>query len=124
MCPRVASNGVTRVGRHRVDPVLVMQAVNQLEPAEQLPRELREGLVLFVGPRQRGVGARLAIVVAQILVPGEEPEPVANNRPAEARRQIAVSRTLVPSLSGGGQGMTAAPAGSSGRRFVRSKTLE
>ena len=73
-----------------VDPELVVKALNQLPGRSQLPRELREDLVLLVGPRECRIGAGLAVVVAQILVSGEEPQPIANSRTAEVRREVAV----------------------------------
>ena len=57
----------------RVDPPLVVKAVIQLPARRWLPRELREHLVLLVGPRMVRVRARLTVVVAQILVSAEEP---------------------------------------------------
>src|SRR5258708_417294 len=81
-----------------IDPELVVNALNQLPRRSQSPRELREDLVLLVGPREIRVRAWLAVVVAQILVSREEPEPIANNRPTEACRQIAIPRALVPAV--------------------------
>ena len=81
-----------------VDPELVVNALNQLPARSQSPRELREDLVLLVGPREVRVGAGLAVVVAQILVAREEPQPIANNRTAKVRREVAVPDALVPAI--------------------------
>ena len=78
-----------------VDPELVVNALNQLPARSQSPRELREDLVLLVGPRELRVGARLTVVVAQILVSREEPQPIANDRTTEVRREVAVPGALV-----------------------------
>src|SRR5215213_6305770 len=82
-------------GELGVDPELVVVALKQLQPGSKPPRELRENLVLFVGPRQCGVGARLTVVVAQVLVSREEPQPIANHWPAEVCRDVAVSIAFV-----------------------------
>ena len=47
-------------GELRVDPELFVEALKQLPPRSQFPRELREDLVLLVGPWERRTGARLA----------------------------------------------------------------
>ena len=99
---RVASNGVTNVGRSRVDPELVVKALHQLQARREPPRELREDLVLLVGPGECRIGAGLAVVVAQVLVSGEEPQPIAHDRTAEVRREVAVSdRARSRSATGG-----------------------
>ena len=89
-----------------VDPELVVHALNQLPARSQLPRELREDLVLLVGPRELRIGARLTVVVAQILVSREEPQPIANRRTAEVRREVTVPGALVAAcrLAGAGNG--------------------
>ena len=84
-----------------VDPELVVKALHQLQAWSQPPRELREDLVLLVGPRECRVGARLTVVVAQVLVSRKEPQPIANDRTAEVRREVAVPDALVPALSAG-----------------------
>ena len=81
-----------------IDPVLVVEALHQLHAGSQPPRELREDFVLLVGSWESWVGARLAVVVAQVLVSREEPQPIANNRAAEVRREVAVPDALVPAL--------------------------
>src|ERR1700704_5902161 len=73
----------------RIHPVLVVEALHQLHTRREPPRELRENLVLLVSPRERRVRARLAVIVAQVLVSSEKPEPIANNRTAEIRREVA-----------------------------------
>ena len=75
----------------RVDPEFVVNALHQLQARLESPRELREDLVLLVGSRERRVRAWLTVVVAQVLVSGEEPESLAHNRTAEVRREVAVS---------------------------------
>src|SRR5215203_4941477 len=81
-----------------------MDALKQLPARSQLPRELRERLVLLVGPRERRAGARLTVVVAQMLVSREEPQPIANSRSAEAGREVAVPVAFVPTLQSAGVG--------------------
>src|SRR5439155_1765375 len=81
-----------------IDPELVVKALNQLPRRSQSPRELREDLVLLVGSREIRIAAWLTVVVAQILVSRKEPQPIANNRTAEARREVAVPGALVPAL--------------------------
>ena len=76
-----ALRGVARLGRRRrfrVGPEFVVEALNQLPARRQTPRELREDLVLLVFPRQLGIGARLTVGVAKMLVSGEEPQSIAN----------------------------------------------
>ena len=79
----------------RVDPELVVHALNQLPAASQLPRELDENLVLLVGPGELWIAAGLAVVVAQMLVSREEPQPIANRRTADVRREVTVPGTFV-----------------------------
>ena len=108
-------------GELRVDPELVVEALKQLPARSQFPRELREDLVLLVGPRERRVGARLTVVVAQMLVSREEPQPIANSRAAEVRREVTVPGALVAALrSAGSREQEAVPAGWSGRPSARS----
>ena len=57
----------------RVDPKLVMKTRIQLQARLEVPRRLSEDLVLFVGPWKFGIGARLAVVVAEVLISTEEP---------------------------------------------------
>ena len=82
----------------------MVDALKQLPARSQLPRELREGLVLLVGPRERGAGARLTVVVAQMLVSREEPQPIANSRAADARREVTVPVALVATFQSAGVG--------------------
>ena len=97
-----------------VDPELVVEALKQLQAGRESPRELREDLVLLVGPRKCRVGSRLTVVVAQVLVSGKEPQPIANHRAAEVRRDVAVPDALVAALRLAGGGIREhAPADSS-----------
>src|SRR5215510_6668808 len=80
----------------RSGPELLMIALKQLPTRFELPRELREQFVLFVGPRERGVGARLAVVVTQILVSSEEPDTVAPDGSTQVRGEITISDAFVP----------------------------
>src|SRR5437868_3889107 len=77
------------------DPDLFVKALHQLPARREPPRELREALMLFVGPRLGRIGARLTVVVAQILIPAEEPQAIAHDRPPEVRRDVAIPGTLV-----------------------------
>ena len=124
MCVRViASNGVTIVGRSDVDPDLVVKALHQLQARRQTPRELREDLDMLVGPRVRRVGARLTVLVAQVLVAGEEPQAIANRRTADVRREVVVPCAFVAALlTGGSEIGEGRRAGSSGRPSARSTT--
>src|SRR5580765_7886942 len=81
-----------------------MDALQQLPARGQFPRELREDLVLLVGPRERRAGARLTVVVAQILISREEPQPIANRRAADVRREVTVPVALVATLQSAGTG--------------------
>ena len=106
-----------------IDPELVVKALHQLQAWAQPPRELREDLVLLVRPGKCRVGAGLAVVVAQILVSREEPQPIANDRTAEVRREVTVPRALVPALPAqAASDREPAPAGWSGLPFARSRT--
>ena len=84
-----------------VDPELLVKALHQLPGRRQPPRELREDLVLFVDPREFRIGARLAVVIALILVFRKEPQPIADNRAAKDQREIAVSGSRIPALLDG-----------------------
>src|SRR5205823_278644 len=110
----------------RVDPELVVKALNQLPAGSQSPRELREDLVLFVGPREFRFAARLTVVVAQILVSGKEPQPIANNRTAKRRREIAVPGALVPAclLAGASNEEPHRLAGQSGRLCIVRRVVQ
>ena len=81
-----------------------MDALKQLPARSQFPRELREDLVLLVGPRELRAGARLTVVVAQILVSREEPQPIANSRATDVRREVTVPVALVATLQSAGAG--------------------
>jgi len=83
-----------------VDPPLVVKAVIQLPARRRFPRELREHLVLLVGPRTLRVRARLTVVVAKVLISDEEPRPIANNRTTKIRRQVTIAAALVSASRG------------------------
>ena len=76
-------------------PELFMKALHHLERRRQPPRQLAEDLVLLVCSRERRVGARLAVVVAEVLVGAVEPESIAENRAAQPGRKITVSNAFV-----------------------------
>src|SRR6267378_2062241 len=78
----------------RAHPELVVEALHQLHARRESPGELRENLVLLVGPRERRVRARLTVIVAQVLGSSEKPQPVANNRTAEIRREVTETGAL------------------------------
>ena len=82
----------------RVDPAFVVIALIQVQAWCELPRELGEELVLLIRPGKRPVCAGLTVVVPQILVSREEPEPVANHGTTEIGREITVLHALVPGL--------------------------
>ena len=79
----------------RVDPKLVIKTLKQLQPWFELPCQLTEDLVLLVRPWELGVGARLTIVIAQVLVSGKEPYSVAAYRTAEISSEVTVLDALV-----------------------------
>src|SRR5438477_13170085 len=82
----------------RADPELIVHALDQLPGWSQSPRQLGEHLVLLVGPRKLRIRSGLTVVVAQILVAREEPQPVVNGRPAEVCREVTITRALVSAL--------------------------
>ena len=94
----VASNGFTTVDELGVDPELVVHTLDQVQARREAPGELREHLVLLVRPRERRIGPGLAVVIAEVLVSGEEPEPIAHRGPAKIRGDVAVFRALVSAL--------------------------
>src|SRR6266850_1626294 len=77
------------------DPVLIVDVLDELPTRAQLPREFGEELVLFVRSRKVRIGSRLTVVVAQILVTHEEPQPIPNCRTTEIRRQVAIPGALI-----------------------------
>ena len=108
-----------------VDPELLVKALHQLPGRRQPPRELREDLVLFVDPREFRVSARLAIVIALILVSREEPQPIADNRAAKVQREVAVSGARIPALLHGVRNIEPdGLAGQSGRLSVVRRVVE
>jgi hypothetical protein len=46
-----------------------------------------------------GIAAWLAVVIAQMLVSREEPQPIANRRTADVRREVTVPATFVAALA-------------------------
>src|SRR6476620_10039413 len=78
-----------------IHPELVVQALHQLHARRELPRELREHLVLLVGSRERRVRAWLTVIVAQVLVSNEKPQPFTHDGPAEIRCEVTETRALV-----------------------------
>lgn len=81
-----------------IDPDLIVEALNQLPPRSQSPGEFCENLVLLVGSWEVRIGARLTVLVAQMLIPGEKPQALANNGPAKVRRHVPVRRAFVCAL--------------------------
>src|SRR4029453_18015116 len=76
-------------------PEFLVKALQQLQARSEAPRELREDLVLLVGPRVRGVGTWLAFVVAHVLIPAKEPQSIADGGSAQIGREVLVFLTLV-----------------------------
>ena len=79
---------VRMVSRRRLDrrvessadpdcPELLVEALLEPPARRQVPRQLREDLVLLILPGQVGIGSWLAVVIAQVLVAAEEPQAVA-----------------------------------------------
>ena len=81
-----------------VDPELVVKTRNQTKAWRDLPRQLAEQLVLLVLPRECRVGAGLTVVIAKVLIPREEPRPVAYDRSTEIGGEVMVSGALVAAL--------------------------
>src|SRR5688572_20737302 len=75
-----------------------MEALSQPPRRTEPPCQLRKDLILLVGPRERRVGAGLSVVIAQVLVSREEPQPIPNDWPADIRGQIAIPGALVAAL--------------------------
>ena len=76
-----------------VEPELLVEALYQLPGRSDLPGQLPEDLVLLVGPGERRVRARLAVVVAQVLIAAKEPEALADRRTAQVGREVAILRS-------------------------------
>ena len=96
-----ALGGVEGLGarrRFRIRPELVVQALHQLPSRGQLPGDLREDLVLLVDSWIAGIAAGLTVVVAQVLVSGEEPQPIPDDRSAQRRRDVLVPLALIAAL--------------------------
>src|SRR5207247_9813043 len=90
----LAQRGLERLDERRAlwsGPELLVIALNQLQTWCELPRELGEEFDLIVGPRERGIGAGLTVVVTQVLITREEPDPVAADRSAQVCREITIS---------------------------------
>src|SRR4030095_7703758 len=86
--------GVIRLHESRqlgIHPELLMVALKKLQSRGEAPRELAKELVLLVRPRRGRVGAWLTVVVAQVLISGEEPHAIASDRDPEIRRQILLA---------------------------------
>src|SRR6516165_404122 len=83
----------------RINPGLVIETLKQLQVWPELPGELTEDFVLFIRSREFGIGARLTVVIAQILISREEPNPVAMHRPAEICREVTVPDAFISSES-------------------------
>ena len=88
--------------RHRVDPDLFVEALLQLQAGRQPPIQLREDLVLLVGSWKGRIGARLAVVVAQMLVSREEPQPIAHRGTTDVRGQVLVFDAFVAARQAAG----------------------
>src|SRR5262252_1433430 len=80
----------------RIDPELVMKTLIQLQARLNIPGEPSEDLVLLVGSGELGVSARLAVVVAQVLISREEPYPIVTHRTAEIRREVTILVPFIP----------------------------
>ena len=94
----MASRGLVCRRRLRVGPELIVNALHQLPARRKAPGELREGLSCSYLPRKVRIGARLAVGVAKLLIPGEEPQPIASDRAAEAGREVAVRVSFIAAL--------------------------
>src|SRR5258708_1880328 len=79
----------------RGDPELIIKTVKQLNARRELPSELPEDFVLLVGSWEPRVGARLTIVIAQILNSRKEPHPIVTHGTAEIRSEVPVLDALV-----------------------------
>src|SRR5262245_34275230 len=82
-----------------INPGLVIETLKQLKVWLELPGDLPEDFVLFIRPREFGIGARLTVVIAQILISRKKPDPVAMHRSAEIRREVTVPDAFISSES-------------------------
>src|SRR4029453_3242854 len=96
LVPRGRLKRCRRCGGWRIDPRLFVNALQQLQTWCDPPRELREPLVLLVGPRELRIDTGLAVVIAHELIAAEEPQPIAAGRSADIRREVAVFEARVP----------------------------
>src|SRR5262245_10786992 len=79
----------------RVDPELIIKTVKQLHARRELPRELPGDFVLLVGSWKLRIGARLAVVIAQVLISSKKPNSIVTHGTAEIRREVTVLDALV-----------------------------
>src|SRR5262245_31381605 len=78
----------------RINPELVIKALNELQVRFEVPGEFGEDLVLFVLSRKLRVDARLAIVIAQILITGKEPKPIALHRTSKIGCEVTITNAF------------------------------
>src|SRR5215831_7476114 len=79
----------------RINPGLVIDTLKQLQVWLELPGELPENFVLFIRSREFRIGPRLTVVIAQILISGKKPNPVAMHWPAEIRREVTIPDAFI-----------------------------
>src|SRR5205823_4949092 len=70
--------------------------LHQLETGRELPGELPKEFVLFIFPRERRIRSGLAVVIAEMLIPGEEPHSIPHYGTAQIRRDVAIPLAFVP----------------------------
>src|SRR5262245_35157802 len=84
----------------RVDPELVIKRLKQLQPWRELPSKLPENFVLLVCSWKLGVGAGLAVEIAQILISRKKPDSITTHRTAEIRCEVTVFDAFVSTERG------------------------
>src|SRR4051812_47278550 len=84
--------------KFRIHPELGVKTLEQLDSGRQAPRELRKHFVLLVGSRESRIGPGLTVVVPQVLVTPEKPQPIATPRTAQVGADVTILHTLVPAL--------------------------
>jgi len=97
--PRAGFVGEGDGVRARLEPVVVVIAVHQLEARCNLPIDLPEDAVFIELPWEPAVRAGLAFVVPLVLVASKEPQSVFDDRAREMGGEIAVAVPHEPALA-------------------------
>src|SRR5262245_65081450 len=87
----------------RVDPELVIKRLKQLQPWRELPSKLPENFVLLVCSWKLGVGAGLAVEIAQILICRKKPDSITKHWTDEISCDVRVFVVFVFAECGTGR---------------------